>query len=485
MLLTIATTLGPDASDLGRLLHKHPGRLQEVELAFGRAVVFYPEATEARCEAALHVEVGDVDRAKDRRGRGAVDSGYVSDRSYAAGSYLPSAVMRAFGTALSGRCDSRPELAASDIPLDIVVTPVSCRSRATATDLFSPLGWEVEETALPLDPAFPEWGDAPHRRIRLGGSARLSDALRHLCLLLPVLDGQKHYFVSEDDVGKLMRLGDGWLDAHPLRDLILRRYLRHSRQLVAAAETALAEGRAAQHEEDQGETDPSGDLAAEEAATAADGTPDAPSPPVAEGRMGLQEARVAAAVHQLELAGARRVVDLGCGEGDLVLALAANPAFREIVGVEPSPFGLERASRRLERLPEAWRSKVRLIQGAATYPDTRLAGFDAFALLEVVEHIDPWRLPLLEEAVFGDDGPRTVVLTTPNRDYNALFPGLGCGRLRHGDHRFEWSRGELVAWAEGIVDRRSYAFDTFSVGPLVDGVGAPTQGVVFSRIARA
>lgn len=493
MLLTVATTAQPDASDFGYLLHKHPGRLQEFELSFGRAMTFYPEANAARCEAALHVEVGEVDRATDRRGRGANDSAYVSDRSHAAGSYLPSAIMRVFGTALTGRCDSRPGLAASAIPLEIVATPVACRSRATAADLFGPLGWEVEEIALPLDPAFPEWGDSPHRRIRLRGVVRLSEALRQVCVLLPVLDGQKHYYVADDEVRKLLHLGEGWLEGHPLRHLIVRRYLRQSRELVLSAESALADLLPAP------DAAPTDDVAVNEAPDGEVPDDEAPgvqalgvepsarpvpfSPPATDGRMGLQEARIAAAVARLKAAGSRRVADLGCGEGDLILALLADPAFAEVVGVEPSPHGIARASKRLERLPEAWRHRARLIQGAATYPDARLAGFDAFVLLEVIEHIDPWRLPLLEEAVFGPSGPPTVLLTTPNRDFNALFPGLEGGRLRHGDHRFEWGRDEFKGWADAVAARRGYAVETFFVCDEVDGLGGPTQGAAFTRAA--
>jgi SAM-dependent methyltransferase len=498
MLLTVTTTAVP-ATDLGWLLHKHPDRLQEFELPYGRAAVFYPEASEQRCTAALHVGVAEAERVADRRGRGMADTAYISDRPYAAGSYLPSAMMRVFGTAIAGHCAARPDLAATAIPLEIWVTPVACRAKVTPEGLFGPLGWAVSAEALPLDPAFPEWGAAPHSRIRLAGTERLSVALRQICVLLPVLDGEKHYFVSEDEVDKLLRLGEGWLDGHPLRHVIIRRYLRNNHRYAAAAEAVLAGIRAPLTELAAREADiavPGGEdgagLPAGTGDPGSDGQdaadPIEPAiwppanglPPFCDGRMGLQELRIEAAVERLAAAGASRIADLGCGEGDLMMAICRDPRFTAVAGLDPSPHALARAARRLGILQQSWQEKACLLQGAATYPDSRLAGYDAFALLEVIEHIDPCRLPLLEEAVFGAGRPRTVVLTTPNREYNAVW-GIPDGRLRHGDHRFEWTREEFRGWVEGICARRGYTFVAFDVGPEEMDCGSPTQGAVFSR----
>jgi len=462
MLLTITTTLAP-ATELGRLLHKHPDRLQSFDLAFGRALVFYPEASADRCTAALHVEVDAVERSEQRRGRGQ-DAAYVSDRPYAAGSYLPGAMSRVFGTAMSGRCDARPDLAAAALPLEIVATPVACRSTASPADLFGPLGWTVGSEALPLDPAFPEWGGGVHRRVRLSGSARLADALRHLAVLLPVLDGTKHYRFADDEVEKLLRLGEGWLDAHPARALIVRRYLGRRRPLVEAAEEALAAD------------DP------DSGADAAD-PPDTACEAALERPARLQEVRVATALDMLARSGARRVADVGCGEGDLVEAVLRDRRFDGVVGVDPSPHALARCARRIgyERMQEGQRARVALFQGAATYPDARLKGCDAVALLEVVEHVDPWRLGMLEDAVFGAAAPRLVLVTTPNRERNALFPGLPEGALRHRDHRFEWTRDEFRAWCAGVGGRRGYAWEWFPVGDEAGGRGPITQGALFTR----
>ena len=453
MLLTIATTISP-ATDLGFLLHKNPGRVdpQEVPLSFGVGRVFWPEVSDRRCMAALHVAVEPVDRSERQRGRGG-EVAYVTDLPYAAGSYLPSAIQRAFGTAIAGRCDNRPQLAASAIPLEIEVTPVACRNALTPGELFGPLGWAVEDIPLPLDPAHPAWGSI-HHRIRLTGEMRLSQALRHLCVLLPVLDGRKHYFVGEAEVDKLLRLGEGWLKDHPESRVIGRRYVgfRHLAQAVERAQ----------------------DIA--DAPQEVDGAPHE-RPAV------LQELRIAAVAERLAQAGARRVADLGCGEGDLITALLADARFDKVIGVDPSPQALAKAARHLhlDRMGEPARARVELLQGAATYPDSRLAACDAAALLEVVEHIDPWRLQALEAAVFDIMRPRTVVVTTPNREWNALIPALEDGKLRHRDHRFEWTRQEFHDWATSVCAHHGYQFEWFAVGAECAGLGPATQGATFTQ----
>jgi 3' terminal RNA ribose 2'-O-methyltransferase Hen1 len=459
MLLTIATARRP-ATDLGWLLHKHPDKLQEFDLGFGTARVFYPEASEDRCAMALAVEVDPVERQAKGREQGR-DAAYVSDRPYACGSYLSTAISRVLGTALSGRCEKRPDIAEAPMPLVVEITPVACRSRHEPAAFFEPLGWAVEAERLPLDPAFPEWDDSPYWRLRLTGEMRLSDALSHLYVLVAAMDGSKHYYLSDDEVEKLMRRGAGWLDAHPLRGTVVRRFLGSRRALVAAAFDALdaeAVAAPAQPEEAAGE----GGL---------------------EKPLGLQGLRIEAAVERLAAAGARRVVDLGCGNGDLVAALLEDMRFDHVRGVDANPWSLGRLRDRLklDKMQEVRRARVSLQQGAATYPDSRLLGYDAVALLEVIEHVDPGRLGDVETAVFGFARPRTVLVTTPNRERNARFVGLPANGFRHPDHRFEFDRAEFLAWCEGVAGRNGYAFETFFVGDDGDEeVGPYTQGAVFT-----
>ena len=189
-----------------------------------------------------------------------------------------------------------------------------------------------------------------------------------------------------------------------------------------------------------------------------------------------------AIIASLEESGAARVLDLGCGQGQLVQALLRDVRFTEIVGVDVSARALTIAARRLklDRMGERQASRVRLFQGSLAYTDRRLKGYDAAVLSEVVEHVDPPRLPAVEYAVFGAARPRTVLVTTPNVEYNVRWESLPAGHVRHGDHRFEWTREEFRAWADAVAERHGYGVRFVAVGPDDPEVGPPTQMAVFT-----
>jgi len=468
VLLTVTTTQAP-ASDLGYLLHKHPGKVQTFDVAVGPAHVFYPEATEQRCTAALLLEVDPVGLV--RGGKGPASEGfalgqYVNDRPYAASSMLAVALARVFKTAMSGRCDARPELAAGALALEVQIPALPCRGGAElARRLFAPLGWEVDAAGVPLDEQFPEWGDSRYVNLRLNGTLRLADALNQLYVLLPVLDDAKHYWVSPDEVEKLIRAGVGWLAHHPERDLITRRYLSHRSALFQTAMARLAEVDDVEPEQLDNATD---------AAVVGD-EPDRAIP--------LAQQRHGAVIAALRAAGAKRVADLGCGPGALLAQLLADPAFTSVIGADVSARALEMASRRLklDRMSDHQRARLTLLQSALTYRDSRLAGLDAVVLMEVIEHVDPPRLPALERAIFGASQPQTVVVTTPNVEHNVRFETLPRGAMRHRDHRFEWTRQEFGDWAERVGETYGYAVRFLPVGTDDPEVGAPTQMAVFSK----
>lgn len=466
MLLTITTTHQP-AIDLGYLLHKNPAHLHTFPLAFGQAHVFYPEADADRCTAALLLDVDPVGLVRNRRGpsgEGGTLDQYVNDRPYVASSFLSVAISRVLGSALGGRSKHRPDLAQTKIPLQARISVLPCRGGENfLRRLFEPLGYEVVAERHPLDESFPEWGDSSYFTVQLTGEVRLQDLLTHLYVLVPVLDNEKHYWVGDDEVEKLLRHGSGWLSSHPEREEITRRYLKYRRDLAREALARLTEDEAPDVDVTEAIHD------SEEEAV--------------ERTVNLNEQRLNTVLAALKSANAKRVLDLGCGEGKLLRALLADRAFDEIVGVDVSHRSLEMAHERLrlERMPDRQRQRIKLIHGSLMYRDKRLSGFDGAAVVEVIEHLDEPRLAAFERVLFEFAKPATVVLTTPNVEYNARFEILPAGKFRHKDHRFEWTRNEFEDWANAIANRFGYAVRFLPVGPEDEALGAPTQMAVFNK----
>lgn len=468
MLLTLSTTHHP-ATDLGFLLRKNPARVQSFELNFGRAHIFYPEADEERCSMTLLVEVDPVGLVRTRRGpsgEGGLLDRYVNDRPYAASSFLSVALAEVLGSALSGTdCKDRPGLSQTPLPLRVQLPAMPCRGgEAFLRQLFEPLGYRVGATRLPLDERFPEWGESAYHRVELEATLTLHQVLSHLYVLVPVLDNDKHYWVGDDEVAKLLQHGEGWLASHPERESISRRYLKHQRGLVRDALAQLTD------ESDPHPDETSEAQALEEAAV--------------ERQLSLNEQRLGTVLATLKASGASTVLDLGCGEGKLLRALLQERQFARIVGMDVSHRALGRAAENLnyDRLPPFQKERVGLLHGSLMYKDSRLAGFDAAAVVEVIEHLDPPRLAAFERVLFEFARPGTVVLTTPNREYNVNWETLPAGRFRHRDHRFEWTRAEFHGWAHRIAFRFGYGVRFLPVGPEDPAVGAPTQLGLFERI---
>ena len=465
MLLTISTTYSP-ATDLGYLLHKHPSRIQSFELSFGQAHVFYPEANTERCTAAFLLDVDSIGLIRRPRGQFAENfalAQYVSDRPYVASSFLSVAIARVFGSALSGRCKERPELAETAIPLSAKLAILPCRGgEKLLRRLFEPLGYTVTTEHQALDTQFPQWGQSRYFTVTIENICRLSELLTHLYILIPVLDDEKHYWVDEAEIEKLSKRGSDWLAAHPEQESIVRRYLKHQRQLTSQALAQLCE-------KDNQETNEATQAEEEQV----------------EERIGLNEIRLVAVTEILKQCGAKRVLDLGCGEGKLLRKLLAERQFEEIVGMDVSHRALKTAQKRLQhdRLPENQKERIRLFQGSLGYRDKRLDGYDAAAVVEVIEHLDLPRLAVFERVLFEYACPRTVVLTTPNIEYNVKFENLQAGYFRHKDHRFEWTRDEFQSWAGKVAERFGYTVVFHPIGPTVEDIGPPTQMAVFTRKA--
>lgn len=472
MLLTLTTTHQP-ATDLGYLLHKHPDRTQTFDLGFGQAYVFYPEASAKRCTAVLMLEIDPVGLVRGKSFRQSSRQSnrqneafgqYVSDRPYVASSFLSVAIAKVFATALSGRCKDRPSLVNTPIPLTVTLPVLPCQEgKSFLRELFEPLGYKVSAEALPLDETFSDWGESRYLSVTLSHTICLSALLSHLYVLIPVMDENKHYWFGQDEVDKLLRHGEGWLKEHPSREEITQRYFKRVRKLSEIALLQLMEG---------DDPDTEAELAARSWQKLADRKP-----------VNLNQQRMTAVAEVLKAHDAKRVIDLGCGEGSLLQVLLEDRFFERLIGIDVSFRALETAKKRLrvEQIPMHQKERIQLMQGSLIYRDQRLIGYDAAAVIEVIEHMDLDRLPTFERVLFQFAQPPIVVVTTPNAEFNVLFPMLEAGHLRHQDHRFEWTRQEFQDWSEKVCQQFGYSAKFQGIGFDAPEVGTPSQMAVFVK----
>ena len=464
MILTITYTQSP-ATDLGYLLYKNPSRPQTFELNHGKAHIFYPEATKERCTAALILDIDPIDLARGKKGSSG-ESGlfdYVNDRPYVASSFLSVAISRVFGTAMSGKSKDRPELVEKALPFQAKIMMLPCRGEEGIIHrLFEPLGYKVTIEEYMLDEKFSEWGKSKYYTVSLEGEVRLQDLLNHIYVLIPVLDAEKHYWVGEDEIEKLLRHGEGWLTGHPEKNLIAGRYLKRKRSLInQALERLVEDSDVMEDEEEQNESS----LREE-----------------TEKKLNLNQQRLATVVAALKSVNEKRVKDIGCGEGSLLSLVVKDKSCEQIAGVDVSYNALERAKDKLkiDRLPEMQKKRINLFQGSLTYRDKRFSGYDAATVIEVIEHLDENRLAAFEKVLFKFARPQTVIVSTPNKEYNMHYSNLFEGDMRHRDHRFEWSHREFEKWAAQVAENYGYNVKFVQIGDVDNEFGSPTQMGVFT-----
>lgn len=464
MLLAITTTYQP-ATDLGFLLHKHPDRLQSVDLSMGKAHIFYPDCTEEKTTIALLLEIDSISTIRGSRNNSNQNFAlgqYVNDRPYVASSFMSVAIAKAFSTAMNGKCSNKPELVEVKMPFSvkIAVLPAPKGGEILIRKLFEPLGYDVKLERHILDEKFTDWGESKYFTLELYHTITIKELLSHLYVLIPVLDDRKHYFVSQHEIEKLLAKGKGWLENHLEKEQITRRYLKNLSSLTRQAIERLNEGEELKKEIEV-------EL----------------NPAERKQKETLNQKRLALVLEQLKESQAKTVLDLGCGEGKLLRMLLKEKQFSKIVGLDVSYQSLLRAKEKLhwEKMTVRQRDRIELFQGSLTYQDKRLEGFDAAAMVEVIEHLDENRLRSLERVVFEFAKPKTVIITTPNAEYNVLFENMKPGSMRHSDHRFEWTRNEFETWAKAIGDRYDYRVEFLSVGQEVENIGAPSQMGIFTN----
>ena len=461
MLLTITTTHKP-ATDLGFLLHKHPDKFQSVDLSMGKAHIFYPESSEDKTTVALLLDIDPIDLVRGARnlsGTGFPLRQYVNDRPYVASSFMSVAISKAFSTAMNGKCTKKPELVETKMALKakISVLPAPKGGAMLIHKMFEPLGYQVKLQQHILDNQFADWGDSKYFTLELSQTVTIKELLSHLYVLIPALDNDKHYFISQSEIDKLLVKGQGWLLNHPEKEQITRRYLRNLRSLSKQALERLNEAEEIESLEEE--------------------------PQQRQRKETLHKKRLALVVEQLKLSDAETVIDLGCGEGKLLRMLLKEKQFKKIAGMDVSAGELSKAKDRLywQEMPPKQKERIELFQGALTYKDKRLEGYDAAAIIEVIEHLEKNRLPAFERVIFEFARPKTIILTTPNREYNAIFENGVSNTLRHHDHRFEWTRKEFESWATEVAAKNNYQVQFLPVGEVEEQVGAPTQMGIFTK----
>ncbi|MDF2577543.1 MAG: 3 terminal ribose 2-O-methyltransferase Hen1 [Chlamydiales bacterium] len=467
MTFTITTHYHP-ATDLGYLLHKHPEKLHQKKFAFGTAYLFYTKAAEDLCSVTLLLDIDPLELSKWNRKSGFSAQPelelYVNDRPYTANSFLSVVMKKMFSTAMSGHCDTKSDLVQQKLPLSVTIPVIACNGREKVIkSLFEPLGYQAKITHLPLDSQFTSWENSSYYRLDLEVTTTVCDLLNQLYIFIPILDNSKHYWIDLPEVDKLLEKGGSWLNSHPHRELIVTRYLKYRKLLVQKALSLINQ------EEfiDQG-------------------VENLPVEEILEHKLSLHEIRLTTVKKVLLEKGARKILDLGCGEGRLVELLLKEAQIEEILGVDVSYRALQIAQQRLklDELTHHLRQKINLHQSSLAYYDKKLKGFDAAAVVEVIEHLEPFQLATFSKILFQYIQPRLVVITTPNKEYNTLFNSLTAGAFRHPDHRFEWTRKEFQNWAQAITTNYPYQVEFHPLGDLHEVYGSPSQMAIFQLEAK-
>ncbi|HWO95040.1 MAG TPA: 3' terminal RNA ribose 2'-O-methyltransferase Hen1 [Bacillus sp. (in: firmicutes)] len=445
--------VGEGAENLSRLLAKNPNNLYDREEKGNRTRLVFTSSNEREAEAVIFVTPDPVELVRNSPGIFDITQ-YINDREFAVSSLFCSYIRTALGTALNGKPKEEfIEWVDHPFNMEVGFGPVASHlSDQTIRELFEPLGYLIEIERGEADYSFNLKQKSSARYLKLKGQITVQQALRHLFILIPVLDNYKHYFIDEKEIEKIQRYGEGWLDEHPLRSYIIEQSLRFKELInkVPISSSIVTENKV---------------------------NDDVSAPP----KIRLNEQRYQAIIDKVEsLPLNQKVVDFGSGEGKLSVRLGMVPNVQEILAVEPSESSQLRALERFEKAAGKDQFVCPTpIWGSLFYYDERLRGKDIIILCEVIEHIDEFRLPNIMKTIFGEYRPNALIVTTPNHEYNAVYDMDE--NMRHADHRFEWTRGEFKDWCETWIAKFPYSMQLQGIGQEHEEYGFPTQMCTFVR----
>ena len=443
MQLTIRAT-GENVEAITYLLAKNPNNIYERNHKGHYIRMFYNVVTETELELTIFVSPDPL--ALINHTSSAYDiTHYINDREFAVSSIFISLIRSALGTALNGKPkEEYIKWVDHRFPFVFSFGPVSTElSEQEIRDLFEPLGFDVEIEYAETDYSFRLKEKSSACFIRLSGITSLQKGLQQLFLIIPVLDNYKHYFIDESEIEKLNRYGEGWLEEHPQKEFIVRRALRF-KEIYGQLEEQ-------DHSEKQIHPIPLNELRYE---------------------------KIVDSVKKLPIK--RNIVDFGSGEGKLSARLGFVDKVEEILAVEPSEAARLKALKRFEKLMDQKGFVApKMIWGSLFYFDERLKNKDVIILCEVIEHIDEERLPKAMDLIFEQYYPASLIITTPNKEYNHVYQMAES--MRHNDHRFEWSRDEFRQWCIRMNHSERYELSFEGIGNEDETYGFPTQMCTFIR----
>lgn len=445
MQLTIRAT-GDNVKAISYLVSKNPENLYERNQKGHLVRMFYSKFADKELEMTVFVTPDPLELMQNKSNSFDITH-YINDREFAVSSIFCSFIRSALGTALNGQPkEEYAQWVGHEFPFVLELGPVaSTLSDQQLKDLFEPMGYQVDIERPEIHYSFQLKESSTVRTLTLTGYQTLQNSLRHLFVLIPVIDNYKHYFIDEKEIEKLERYGDGWLEEHPMREMIYRQALRF-KEIYSLVESPNTEEK--------------------------------PEEPVRKVR--LNEMRYEKIVETAKLLKPNSIVDFGSGEGKLAVQLGFINGVQEVLAVEPSQAATLKAVKRFEKVKD--RSSFiepTTLWGSLFYYDERLKGKDLIILCEVIEHIDAQRLPKAFDTILNLYAPESLIITTPNQEYNEIYDMED--HFRHDDHRFEWTRQEFQEWCKARNHLDLYELEFSGIGEENLNQGFPTQMCVFKR----